>query len=61
MKKITQFILNDKEKQAIKNVVDTIECDCDCGDKYSNCQCPFLMENGGCMIEALDDIVKESE
>ena len=58
MKTFVRFELNDKEKQAIKNVVQTITCNCECEDHHP---CPFLMENGGCIIDALDDIVKDSE
>ena len=56
MKTFTRFILSTEEKQAIKNVVDTINCSCECQDHEP---CPFLMENGGCMLEALADIVDD--
>jgi hypothetical protein len=58
MKKIVKYEFNDKEKEAIKNVVQTITCNCECQDHNP---CPFLMETGGCMIEALDEILKDSE
>ena len=58
MKSFVRFELNDKEKEAIKNVVQTVTCHCECREHNP---CPFLMENGGCMLEALDDIIKDSE
>lgn len=56
MKRVSQFVLNAEEVQAIQNVVKTVHCDCECQDQEP---CPFLMENGGCMLEALQDIVDE--
>ena len=56
MKTFTRFILSTEEKQAIKNVVDTINCSCECQEHEP---CPFLMNDGGCMLEALSDIVEE--
>jgi hypothetical protein len=60
MRTITRFVLNTEERRAIKNVVDTIGCDCEC-EQRSDCHCPFLMENGGCMLEAMKDILDEQE
>ena len=56
MKTFTRFVLSTEEKQAIKNVVDTIHCDCECQDHEP---CPFLMDNGGCMLQAMEDILDE--
>ena len=63
MRAVVQFRLTEQEKQAIKNCVDTIKCDCECQDKESCLAnaCPFLMENGGCMLEAMQDILYEQE
>lgn len=58
MRRVSQFILNTEEKLAIKNVVDTVNCECECQDHEP---CPFLMENGGCMLQALEDILDEQE
>lgn len=60
MKTITRFVLNTEERKSLLNVVDTVNCDCEC-ENYRECKCPFLMENGGCIIEALKDIVDEQE
>jgi hypothetical protein len=60
MKTITNYVLNAEERQAIKNVVDTIDCDCQC-ENYGECNCPFLMENGGCMLEAMKEILDEQK
>ena len=63
MRTIVQFRLTEKEKEAIKNCIDTIKCDCECQDRGSGLAnaCPFLMENGGCMLEAMQDILNEQE
>jgi hypothetical protein len=60
MKTITRFVLTHEERRAVKNVVDTIGCACEC-EQRSDCNCPFLMENGGCMLEAMKDILDEQE
>ena len=58
MKRVSQFILNTEERQAIQNVVATVHCECECQEHEP---CPFLMENGGCIIEALQDILDKQE
>ena len=56
----TRFVLSEKEKEVMKKVVETIKCDSECNyDRY--CNCPFLMENGGCMLQAFEDILDEQE
>ena len=58
MRTITSFVLTLEERQALKNVVDTVNCESECD---SHKQCPFLMENGGCIIVALEEILDEQE
>ena len=60
MKIITNYVLSTEEKQAIRNVVNIIDCDCQC-ENYGECNCPFLMKNDGCMVEAMNDILNEQE
>lgn len=56
----TRFVLSEKEKEVMKKVVETIKCDSECNDdRY--CNCPFLMENGGCMLQAFEDILDEQK
>jgi hypothetical protein len=58
MKTETKFILTTEEKQAIKTTVQTVTCSCECQEHNP---CPFLMENGGCIIEALEEILDNQE
>ena len=58
MRTITRFVLTLEERQALKNVVDTVNCESECD---SHKKCPFLMENGGCIIVALEEILDEQE
>lgn len=55
MRKIVKFKLTEEEKKAVKNCVETINCDgFDCGN------CPFNYSEG-CMLEVLQEVVVEEE
>ena len=53
MKIVKEVEFSEKEKQAIKNCIETINCDeINCGD------CPFAY-NCGCMLEHLRELVED--
>ena len=53
MKLVSKVELSEVEKKAIKNCIETIDCDeVNCGE------CPFAY-NCGCMLETLREIIED--